>query len=315
METKEFIAYMESKNHAKRTQEEYLKLVEKFLKWYKMDEINCTKKDVLDYLAYLKNHTKQQNATRNNNLIALNHYFAFLYQSGQIIENPCAFLKIRGTNKKKLHKIYTSDELDGIFDNYYLLFVRNYDDSRYRHEKQRQYSILYRERNAIITSILFNQGTTTKELQNIELDDLDLIKATLKIQSGKRGNSRTLPLKSTQVGLFLNYLQTIRPKLLEYQTIENNKLFLALPTVSYKKTKKEITANVFSYLARQIKTIDKQFTNFGQIRSSVISFWIKTHGLRKAQYLAGHRNISTTEGYLLNNLDDLTDDINKLHPF
>jgi len=310
-----FITYLEGKNHAKRTQEEYLKLVEKFLQWYKMDEINCTKKDILDYLTYLKNHTKQQNAARNNNLIALTHYFAFLYQSGQIVENPCAFLKIRGTNRKKLHKIYTPDQLDEIFDNYYLLFVRNYDDSHHRYEKQREYSVLYRERNAVITSLLFNQGLATKEVQNIELDDLDLIKATLNLRSGRRRNSRTLPLKSTQIGLFLNYIQNIRPKLLEYQTSETNKLFLALPAISYQKTKNEKIGNIFPPLTRQIKTIDKQFINFFQIRTSIISFWIKTQGLRKAQHLAGHRNIQTTERYLANNLDDLTDDINKLHPF
>jgi len=68
-------------------------------------------------------------------------------------------------------------------------------------------------------------------------------------------------------------------------------------------------------LSSQIRLIDKRFFNFTQIRISVISFWIKTYGLRKAQYLAGHRNISTTEQYIPNNLDNLIEDINKLHPF
>jgi hypothetical protein len=68
-------------------------------------------------------------------------------------------------------------------------------------------------------------------------------------------------------------------------------------------------------LSRQVKSIDKQFFNFLQVRASIITFWIKTQGLRKAQYLAEHRNISTTEAYLPNNLDGLIDDINKLHPF
>jgi len=37
--------------------------------------------------------------------------------------------------------------------------------------------------------------------------------------------------------------------------------------------------------------------------------------LRKAQYWAGHRTIVSTEEFATHILDDLTGDINKLHPF
>jgi site-specific recombinase XerD len=232
-----------------------------------------------------------------------------------ITENPCLLLKIRGKSKKKLHKIYTPEELDQLFDNYYQIFVRGYDDSKHRHEGQRQYSVLYRGRNALITSILFNQGTGTAEIEKIEVNDIDLIKATIKIRGGKRLKERILPLKATQIGLFINYLQNVRPKLLEYQTKESDKLFLPLPAISYKKTEKDITRGVFIPLTAQIKSIDRQFINFTQVRASIITFWIKTLGLRKAQYLAGHSAITTTEKYVSNDLEGLTDDINKLHPF
>ena len=147
------------------------------------------------------------------------------------------------------------------------------------------------------------------------MNDLDLIKATLKIRGSKRHNERILPLKATQIGLFMNYLQNIRPQLLEYHTKESNKLFLSLPDFSKKSTNNDGSMNILNRLAKQIKTIDRQFLNFKQLRASVITFWLKTQGLRKTQYLAGHKWISSTENYLPNNLDDLTDDINKLHPF
>jgi len=314
MKNKEFTAYLEGKGLAKITQEEYISNIGRFFSKVRKEDIQVTKPDILKYLEYLKNKGLQ-NITRSNHLIALNHYFTFLYQSGQITANPCLLLKIRGKNKKKLHKIYTAEELEGLFDNYYTLFVRNYDDSRHRHEQQRHYSVLYRERNALITSILFNQGTGTAEIEKIETGDIDLIKATIKIRGGKRLKERTLPLKATQIGLLLNYLQNIRPQLLEYQTKESEKLFLPLPAISYKKTEKDMNRNVFTPLAAQIKSIDRQFINFTQIRASVITFWIKTQGLRKAQYLAGHSAITTTEKYVANDLEGLTDDINKLHPF
>jgi site-specific recombinase XerD len=314
MDRKGFISYLEGKGLAKITQKEYVSNVNRFFGRVKKEDIQITKSDILKYLEYLKNKGLQ-NITRSNHLIALNHYFTFLYQNEQITSNPCLLLKIRGKNKKKLHKIYTPEELDTLFDNYYQLFVRGYDDSRHRHEGQRQYSALYRGRNALITSILFNQGANTSEIEKIETGDIDLIKATIKMRGGIRLKERTLPLKATQIGLFMHYLQNVRPQLTEYQTKESEKLFLPLPAISYKKTKNDMNRNVFTPLSAQIKSIDKQFINFTQIRASVITFWIKTQGLRKAQYLAGHSAISTTEKYVANNLENLIDDINKLHPF
>jgi len=314
MDRNEFIKYLESKELAQLTQDEYLSGAKRFLDWAAKEDIQVTKPDVLRYLEHLKSKGLQ-NVTRYNHLIALNHYFTFLYGNGQITENPCLLLKIRGTNKKRLYKIYTPEELEGLFDAYWQLFVRGYDDSRHRHEGQKQYAALGRERNASILSLLVYQGVTTGEIDRIELGDVDLIKATIKIRGGKRLKERTLSLKASQIGLLMHYLQNTRPNLTQYHTTESNRLFLSLPAISKKRTGGDTMNSIFATLTPAIKTIDKQFVNFQQIRASVITFWIKTHGLRKAQHMAGHRNIINTEEYLPNNMDDLTSDINKLHPF
>ena len=315
MDTNGFRKYLESKELKPITIDYYVRHVKIFFSRVKKEDIQVTKPDILKFLEYLKNSRKIQNHTRYHYLIALNYYFTFLYENEKIAVNPCFLLKIRGINKKKLHKIYTPEELDQLFDNYYQIFVRGYDDSHHRHEAQKQYSILYRGRNALIVSILFNQGTATGEIETIEMDDFDLIKATIRIKGKYRRKERVLPLKATQIGLFMHYLQNIRPQLVEYQTTESNKLFLGLPAISYKTTDNEMKRNVFKPITEQIKSIDKNFVNFQQIRASVISFWIKTQGLRKAQHLAGHRCICSTEKYVVNNLDGLIEDINKLHPF
>jgi site-specific recombinase XerD len=310
-----FRQYLEGKDLAPATITNYIRYIDWFFKRVKTEAIQVTKPDILNYLEHLKNSRKQQNITRQNCLTALNHYFTFLYKSGKITENPCQFLKIRGTSKKKLHKIYTPEELDELCDNYYQLFVRNDENIHSQtHNQLKQYA-LGRNRNAVMVSILANQGIRTTEINKIETNDLDLIKATLKIRSGKRLRERILPLKATQIGLFFNYLQNIHPQLLEYQETESDKLFLSLPERGSKRTDRDTLEDVFYTLIRQIRTIDKQFFNFQQIRTSVITSWLKAYGLRKTQHLAGHRFISSTEKYLPNNLDGLTEDINKLHPF
>jgi len=314
MNKTEFIKYLQGKDLAVKTINEYVRLTEHFFAYTKKEDIQATKPDVLEYLEYLKNNGLQ-NITRQSYLIALNHYFTMQYQAEKIAKNPCLFLKIRGIQRKKLYKIYTPEELDQIFDNYYQIFVRNSDNNHYKYGLQKQYSVLSRERNALILNILINQGITTSEIGKIELNDIDFSKATLKIRGGKMLNNRTLPLKASQIGLIINYLQTIRPQLIEYQKIKTEKMFLLLPAVRKNKKKDENLMPVLFNLTKQIKSIEKQFINFQQVRASVITFWLKNYDLRKAQYFAGHRFISTTERYVNNNLDNLIDDINKLNPF
>jgi len=51
-----------------------------------------------------------------------------------------------------------------------------------------------------------------------------------------------------------------------------------------------------------------------QIRASVITWWLKNYNLRQVQYMAGHKYVSSTERYQLNNLDKLQGRLEKLHP-
>ena len=318
METQEFIKYLQEKDIAPTTQKGYLFVVQRFFDWAKTEGEQITKPDILRYLEYLKSRKGYQNTSRQKQLIALNHYFSFLQKNEQIDKNPCAFLKIRGTQTKKMYKLYTCEELDTLFDNFYHFFVRNFENSQFAKsftKTARKQAKLCRERNAVVLSVLLNQGAITGEIERVKISDLDLTKATLKITGGILGKERVLPLKATQIGLFINYLQNIRPQLLENYTQESDKLFLSLPDVRKKTTNGGKLVIAFMTLSKQLKGIDNQFVNFRQVRASLITFWLKTYGLRKAQYLAGHRYVSNTERYKPNNLDNLIDDINKLHPF
>ena len=310
----EFISYLESKNLAPSSITHYVRELALFLAWIDEEEIQITKPDILNYLEHLKNKRNLQNISRSRILNSLNHYFTFLAKKEEIASNPCSFLKIRGTKRKSLFRIYTSEELTGLYDTFYLLFVRTYDDSHIP-KNQRKQSNLSKERNAVILNILIHQGIRTREINTIELNDLDLMSATLKIRGAKQGKERTLTLEATQIGVLMNYLQNIRPELLEYHKEESEKLFLTLPDYSKQKTESTNIMHIFKPLVKHMKSIDKNFLSFEQIRTSIITNWLKVHGLRKTQVMAGHRQISTTEKYKTNDLQQLTDDISKLHPF
>jgi len=78
-------------------------------------------------------------------------------------------------------------------------------------------------------------------------------------------------------------------------------------------------SNLMQKLMPQIKAQSRKLSgpsiqNVKQIRASVITHWIKTHNLREVQYKAGHRYLSSTEAYLVNDIESLQEDITKYHP-
>jgi len=307
----EFITYMEGKNHTQRTQAGYIILVEKFLAWYKNDPMNCTKKDILDYLAHLKKHTRQQNSSRRSSITALNHYFTALLQAGMTNNNPVSLIKMRGANKKKLYKIYTPEELTGLADNFYHVFIRNFDDSYMNYPAKKHRSFLSRNRNYVMLTFLLFQGLPTAELPLISINDIDLAKAKVIIRGSTKGAERTLPIQASQMGTLINYINNIRPQFLDYCSVETDKLFFSLSSEQYDKT----FSAPLRKLTKKVKSIDGNFVNFAQSRASVITHWIQTEGLRKAQYLAGHRSIKATEEYLPNDINSLMNDIQRFNPF
>ena len=64
----------------------------------------------------------------------------------------------------------------------------------------------------------------------------------------------------------------------------------------------------------KVRKINPSVQNAKQIRASVITKWVKQYNLRKAQYLAGHRYISSTESYLQNDVEGLKEEIQPYHP-
>jgi integrase/recombinase XerD len=207
-----------------------------------------------------------------------------------------------------------------LYDNYYHTFIRNFNDFCFASilggipANQRQQALLSRQRNFVMLGLLLYQGLSTNELQSITVNDIDLQKGTIKIQSSKKANERILPLQAAQIGALINYINNIRQQFFTFCE-ESERLFFALPESSKQKTNATNLMHTFKPLTKQVKSIDKNFLNFKQIRASVITQWLKTEGLRKTQYLAGHRYISSTEKYLPNNLDGLIDDIAKYNPF
>jgi site-specific recombinase XerD len=294
----DFLDYLQKQDLALATQKYYVYNVERFLAWFKEDILNCKTKDVLAYLDYLQNTLNQQNITRRNHLIALRHYFDFLGQ-----KEVTAFIKIQGTKNQRLNYVFSNDELTQLYDDFYFKKIANQPQN------------IVHERNLCMLGFLVYQGLKVEELDALFLENINLKKAIVRIEPiGKRGNARTLPLQASQIGNLLQYIEQIRPQFSNHQSTE--KLFLPLPEQIFRGSKDNLSIKIaLRYLNKELKTLHKDYLKINQLRTSVIVQWLKIQGLRKTQYLAGHKSIVSTEEYLVNNLDTLTENLDKYNPY
>lgn len=89
----------------------------------------------------------------------------------------------------------------------------------------------------------------------------------------------------------------------------------ALFTEQIKKTVSERNINNrIKYMFDRLKKMNAKGINANQIRSSVITEWLRKNNIRQVQYLAGHKYVSSTERYQVNNLDDLQNELKVHHP-
>ena len=72
--------------------------------------------------------------------------------------------------------------------------------------------------------------------------------------------------------------------------------------------------SVAAWLMTTLRKQNEKIKDAQQIRSSVIINWLKQYNIRQAQYMAGHRHISSTEKYKQEDLQDLQTQLNLFHP-
>ena len=99
----------------------------------------------------------------------------------------------------------------------------------------------------------------------------------------------------------------MRPEILKLSKQETEQLF-----ISPKGGKDQ--SNYISALMRELKRQNSNIKNAQQLRTSVIVKWLKQYNLRETQYKAGHRFISSTEQFLVNETEGLQEEVNQFHP-
>ena len=167
-------------------------------------------------------------------------------------------------------------------------------------------NILSKRRNKVILSLMIHQGLRVEEVAAIKLQDLQLRDGKIIIHAQRRIAARKMNLEPHQVYELMDYIHEVRKEFLQAHGA-TDKLFTQWRNG-------ENFHCITQMMLKHLRAINSRVKNFEQIRTSVVTQWLKQYDLRKVQYLAGHKYVSSTEAYKENIIDELQDDITKFHP-
>lgn len=286
--------YLEKNAYNSKSITTYQRSVTRFNKWCKVYGTTCETIDYKTFLKYIE-HLRKGNLkpiTLQGYIGKLKTYFDYLTEENYREQNIIKEINIKGVKRHIIHNVLEFEELE---DLYY----------SYPTNKGKE---IARKRNKIIIGLLVYQGMNTRDLQLLEVENIQLYKGKITVPGTRKSNMRDVELKPFQLMEFMEYINEIRPRILKETNKATEQLLLPIGT-SFKLN------NTIGKIAKELKEINNDFTDVKQIRTSVIIHWLKQNGLRKTQYLAGHKYISSTERYKQDDLESLHETINTFHPF
>ena len=283
------------------------------------DVDEATGKDVAAYLGRLQRR-ELTGSTRRIHLLVIKKFFAWRVSVGARENNPAEHLKMRGGQRQKLHTILSVQELEALHANY-PIEMEHEAASRstaggkgiQTREKMTAITKLVRERNKVMIGLLVHQGLTTTEIGSLQVQDLRLREGLIEVQEGRHSRQRTLELKNTQIMEMAEYVMRIRAELLKFHREGEQALFLSAPSAGKEKANGG-SLQVWKRISEELRKQNSRFQDVQQVRASVITHWLGKHDLRRVQYMAGHRFISSTERYQVGQIADLQSDIDRFHP-
>ena len=290
----EYKSYLEKENYTESTIKSYENGAEIFIKWCTK---NHTSPDLIDYKTILKfiKYLQRKGTTKKtvkHKIGTIKIYFKYLLSENYRIDNPVENINIKGVKRIINYNLLDADELE---DLYYSFETENITDKYHR---------LTAKRAKVIIGLIVYQGLNTTDLGNLKIEHVQLSKGKIYVPSTKRSNARELELKPWQIMEFMEYVNEVRPTIQNKIVNHSEQLFNTNARFN----------SIVSQIFKKLKKYNQKVENIKQVRASVITNWLGQYNLRKVQYLAGHRYISSTERYLQDDLENLHEIVNSFHP-
>lgn len=162
----------------------------------------------------------------------------------------------------------------------------------------------YRDR--MMLEILYATGIRRNELLNLRLEDIDFEQETIRVQQGKGGKDRVVPVNQTALKYIQNYIRVIRPGLVK----NGNHDYLLVNYLG-----KRLRGSLNKILAPYLKKVSKKSVHIHTLRHTVATHLLKRGmTLRHLQEFLGHSCLESTTRYLQLEISDLQDECRRYHP-
>jgi site-specific recombinase XerD len=249
-----------------------------------------TRADVQAHAAFLLSCRFTAGTVRAH-LLALRLFFAWLETMDALLVNPCVGVPIPKLPDQLPRRVLTSEEVARVLAQ---------PDLRTRKGK----------RDRAFLELLYSSGLRRAEMAALTIHDLDLSNGMVRINCGKGGRGRLIPLGASAIETLSAYL-SVRAEWLTERGQSENALWLS-PFHPHKPLKIEALAYLVGRCAQR--------AGVGCASVHVWRHTCATHlmrggaGLVYVQRLLGHRSLKTTQIYTRVTVTDVRAMVQKSHP-
>ena len=298
MELEKYQNHLEIRRYAKGTIQEYLQPLQAFLEFLKASGIQNIQEVTPKWIQKFQeseygrmNRWGRPNSakTQNKYLRSAKLFFQFLRQEGIRQEDPTRDLSYAREPKSLPKDVLTTSEVKKI--------LRAPDTS----------TILgYRDRTML--EVLYSTGVRASELCRMEIGDVDTSEGRLRVNKGKAGKDRMVPLGKIACRFLENYLLSVRPHLIPEPSFRT--LFTTIKRVAFERC--SVRQMIRRYA--QKSKIDKGVTTHTFRHTCATHLIQHNANIRYVQELLGHESLLTTQLYTHLTINDLKAVHRRCHP-
>lgn len=278
----------EEKKASPNTLSSYLRDVRQYLDWLGEKGISPTQAVHADVEAYTRSMTARGKsaATVTRSQASLKSFYSWMMEIGQISENPARGLSQTKVERKLPH-ILTSREVE------FFLEQPDPTDAKGCRDKA-------------MLELLYATGIRVSELIGLNLDNINLSAGF--IRCANRGKERIIPLYQAAVRALQNYLDRVRPQMVEHP--DEKALFV---NMSGERMSRQGFWKIIKHYQEKAG-IQKDITPHTLRHSFAAHLLENGADLHSIQEMLGHADISSTQIYTQVVSQKLKDVYNKAHP-
>jgi len=241
------------------------------------------------WMVFLMDHGNKHQ-TINRKISSLKAYYQFLLKTGWLTLSP---LEVHQSLKSrpKLSLPFSINEMNALFDQWGSQITQlDFDESR----------------NRLVLALLYGTGIRRAELTGLDLIDVDLDRAQIKVL-GKRNKERLVPLIESLIPMLKYYLNQ-RSKLSLHQ--ETHSLFVM------SDGRKLSDSFVYRLVNRYLSEVtSKEKRSPHMLRHTFATHVLQSGAdLNSVKELLGHSSLAATQVYTHNSIEDLKKSYRGAHP-